>query len=116
MANATPKFSLFFYRTPGGREPVREWLRGLPQADRHAVGLDLMRVQFRWPIGMPMCRPLEHGMFEVRSSLPSGRIARVLLCREGEALVALHGFIKKTQATPRADLDLALERMKGVRS
>ena len=116
MEPATPKIPLVFYRASSGREPVRDWLQALPVEDRRAVGMDLMRAQFRWPVGMPLCRPMGQGLFEVRSSLPSGRIARVLLCQRGAVLVALHGFIKKTQTTPKADLDLGRQRMKEVLS
>jgi len=91
-------------------EVVRDWLRELDEADRHIVGLDLMRVQFRWPVGMPLCRPLSGGLWEVRSDLPSGRIARVLFCFTGGRILALHGFIKKTQKTPQSDLELARKR------
>lgn len=93
---------------------MRAWLKTLDSADRHAVGLDLMRVQFRWPVGMPLCRPLGQGLWEVRTTLPSRRIARVLFCLlEGE-LWALHSFIKKTQKTPPPDLALARQRMKEI--
>ena len=108
----SPKIPLVFYRSASGSEPVREWLKDLPQDDRHAVGLDLMRTQFRWPVGMPLCRPMGQGLWEVRTALPSNRIARVLFCVSDGCLVALHGFIKKTQATPKADLELARQRMK----
>jgi hypothetical protein len=63
-----------------GNEPVRERLKGLDAADRHSVGLDLMRVQGRWPIGMPLCRAMGGGLWEVRANLASDRIARVLFC------------------------------------
>ena len=113
MTRATPpKLSVIFFRLPSGSEPVRDWLKKLPQPDRHAVGLDLMRVQFRWPVGMPLCRPMGQGLWEVRSTLPSSRIARVLFCLHAGRLVALHAFVKKTQATPATDLDLARQRMK----
>jgi antitoxin HicB len=65
-----PEVPVRFYRTNTGREPVREWLRGLEEGDRRAIGLDLMRVQFGWPIGMPRVRSLKDGLWEVRSSLP----------------------------------------------
>ncbi len=90
---------------------MREWLRSLDLGDRRAIGLDLMRVQFGWPIGMPLVRSLKDGLWEVRSSLPSQRIARLLLCFHEGMLIVLHGFIKKTQKTPANDLSLARRRM-----
>jgi phage-related protein len=101
-----------FYRTPSGREVVRDWLRSLDEKDRNAVGQDLMRVQYRWPVGMPLCRPMGDGLWEVRSELASRTIARTLICVEGGRIVVLHGFIKKTQKTPDAALMLARRRMK----
>lgn len=108
------KIPLVFFQTAAGGEPVREWLKSLEAAERHSVGLDLMRVQWRWPIGMPLCRPMRGGLWEVRSSLPSERIARVLFCAHKDQLVALHGFIKKTRATPDEDLKLARKRKKEI--
>jgi phage-related protein len=103
---------LVFFSTRNGMEPVRGWLKEMPDADRHALGQDLMRVQWRWPVGMPLCRNLGNGLWEVRSALPSNRIARVIFCLHEGELVALHGLIKKTQKTPRDDIDLALQRKK----
>jgi phage-related protein len=71
-----------------------------------------MRIQFRWPVGMPLCRPMGEGLWEVRTSLPSNRIARVLFCVVAERIVVLHGFIKKTQKTPDDEMALARKRMK----
>lgn len=102
------KIPVVFYRTRTGSEVVRDWLRVLDQRDRNAVGQDLMRIQYRWPVGMPLCRPLRDGLWEVRTSLPSSRIARVLFALSGDRIIVLHGFIKKTQKTP--DLDMALAR------
>ena len=90
---------------------VLNWLRGMDMADRNSVGQDLMRVQFRWPIGMPLCRPLGGGLWEVRSDLTSNRIARLLFCFVDGRIVALHGFVKKTQKTPDAELNIARKRM-----
>jgi len=50
------KIPLIFFRSGKGTEPVREWLRELPEAERQAVGKDLLRAQWHWPIGMPLCR------------------------------------------------------------
>jgi phage-related protein len=106
------KIPLIFYRSRQGTEPVRKWLKGLHEAERHAIGLDLLRAQWRWPAGMPLCRPLGNGLWEVRTDLPTKRTARVPLCLHEEYLVALHGFIKKTRTAPDDDLALARKRQK----
>ena len=106
------KIPVVFYRTRSGKEVVRDWLRSLDEKDRGAIGQDLMRVQYRWPIGMPLCRPLGEGLWEVRSELPSRTIARTLFCIQDDRILVLHGFIKKTQKTPDADLALARRRKK----
>lgn len=114
MAEDLPprKIPLIFYRARPGSEPVRDWLKGLPEAERHAIGKDLLRAQWRWPVGMPLCRPMGGGLWEIRTDLPTRRTARVLLCLHDGHLVALHGFIKKTRATPEDDLALARKRQK----
>jgi phage-related protein len=89
-------------------------LSGLPRADKRVVGRDIAKVQFGWPIGLPLCRPLAGGLWEVRSSLPSRREARVLFGFSGETMVALHAFIKKSQATPKQELAVARQRMKDL--
>jgi phage-related protein len=108
--DAPRKIPVVFYRTRAGVEVVRDWLRGLDDVDRNAIGQDLMRVQYRWPVGMPLCRSLGDGLWEVRSSLPNNRIARVLFSMHQGRIIALHGFIKKTQKTPPDDLALARRR------
>src|ERR1700689_1694116 len=89
------KISLIFFRTQSGSEPVRDWLKGLPEAERHAIGKDLLRPQWQSPAGMPMCRPLGGGLWEVRTDMATKRTARVLLCFYRGHLVALQGFIEK---------------------
>jgi phage-related protein len=88
------KIPLIFFRTSAGSEPVREWLKQLAETERQTIGRDLPRAQWRWPAGMPLCRPLGNGLWEVRTDLPTKRTARVLVCFYQEHLVALlHGFI-----------------------
>jgi phage-related protein len=89
----------------------------LTSDDRKAVGDDIRAAEFGWPIGMPLCRPISgrKGLWEIRSDLSDGRIARVFFCAfEGE-MILLHGMIKKTQKTPDKDLDVAEKRMKGLK-
>ena len=103
-----------FYRTGTGTEPVRGWLKELTTEDRRIVGLDIATAEFGWPVGMPVCRPIasRRGLWEVRSNLTGGRIARILFCMHRGQMVLLHGFIKKTQQTSDRDLDLAVKRKK----
>ena len=98
-----------FFRTEGGGEPVRDWLKtGLSAEDRRRIGHDIMTVEYGWPVGMPTCRPLEDGVYEVRTNLSQNRIGRVLFYIDKLGrMVLLHGFIKKTRRTPAGDLSLA---------
>jgi phage-related protein len=98
-----------FFRTETGREPVREWLQDLLKAERKIIGIDIMTVQFRWPLGMPLVDYLGSGIWEIRSKLPN-RIARTLFFEHEGEIVLLHGFIKKTRKTPKEDRALALQR------
>ena len=91
---------------------MREWLKELPREDKVAIGRDIAKVQFEWPIGPPICRPLGEGLWEVRSSLPSHREARVLFGFHDGVLIALTAFFKTTRATPRKELALARKRLK----
>ena len=106
-----PILNASFFRTDSGNEPVREWLKALSATERRIMGEDIKTVQFGWPLGMPLVRHLEGGIWEIRIKLEN-RIARILFCLEGSTMVILHGFIKKQQATPKQDLDLAKERLK----
>src|SRR5262245_55594456 len=101
-----------FYRSATGVEPVPEWLRTLPAEDRRVIGGELATLQIGWPIGMLLCRPLGGGLWELRSNLPSRRIARLLFSADQGKLGVVHGFIKKTRKTPAEDIALARRRMK----
>lgn len=109
MSRQGKRAPAIFFRTEAGGEPVREWLKNLPcPEDRKRIGQDIKTVEFGWPIGMPTCRPLGSGIYEVRSGLEHNRIARVLFyVDERGRMVLLHGFIKKTKKTPNEDLQLA---------
>ncbi len=116
MTSSFEPIPLRFWRSATGREPVREWFTELPLEDRRVIGRDMMKVQFGWPIGLPLCRPLSDGLWEVRSSLPSKREARVLFGFHDGELIALHAFIKKSQRTPREELTLARQRLTEVKT
>jgi phage-related protein len=112
MADRLKEIPVRFYRSAAGAEPVRDWLRSLTKQDRLAIGKDLATVQVGWPMGMPLCRALGAGLWEVRSVLPSKRIARLLFFAADDQLGIVHGFVKKTQKAPADDLALARKRMR----
>ena len=105
------KLGAAFYQTASGSEPVREWLLQLRDEDRKILGEDIATLEFGWPIGMPVCRALGRRLYEVRTDLKD-RIARVMFLIDGGEMVLLHGFIKKSQATAKSDLELARKRQR----
>jgi phage-related protein len=117
VAEGLKKLPAAFFRTEAGNEPVRNWLIGLDAEDRKIIGDDIRDCEFAWPIGMPLCRSLKGyaGLWEIRSNLPSNRIARVIFCIHDGAMVLLHGFIKKAQKTPEKEIEVAVARRKGLK-
>lgn len=115
--NEMKKLPARFFQQESGNEPVRDWLLSLGSEDRKAVGDDIRTAEFGWPVGMPLCRKMagQKGLWEIRTNLTGGRIARVLFCVHDDALVLLHGFVKKTQKTPKNELETAEKRMKGLK-
>ena len=103
-------FEVVFYATAAGNETVLEWLRSLRKDERAVIGTDLLTVQMGFPIGMPVCRPLGGGLYEVRSSLPSKKEARLIFFQDDSDVVVVNGFIKKARTTPKAELDMARSR------
>lgn len=110
------KIAARFYASANGRRPVRDWLMSLERDDRRIIGTDIQMVEFGWPLGMPYCRLLSSGLWEVRSDLLGGRIARIIFCIVDGEMILLHGFEKKTRKTPSRELDLALKRRKEIMS
>jgi phage-related protein len=107
------KLDAVFYRSASGNEPVRDWLKSLTKEDRKAIGDDIQTVQYGWPLGMPLVDHIESGIWEVRTALRSG-IARTLFMLERDTIVLLHGFIKKTRATPDHDKAIARSRKRDI--
>lgn len=107
---AFKKLPTVFFST-GSKEPVREWLRSLDKEDRISIGNDIQTVEFGWPIGLPVCKSMGEGLWEIRSGLTGGRIARVFFGIVSGKMVLLHAFVKKSQKTPPNDLALARSRL-----
>jgi phage-related protein len=114
MDDPAKQLRVVFYRSESGNEPVREWLKALSTKDRQIIGADIKTVEFGWPLGMPVCRSLGAGIWEVRSNLSGGRIARVLFSIQDRRMFLLNGFIKKSQKTPLSEIELARKRLKEI--
>lgn len=109
-----PRLKVVFFKTLTGNEPVRDWLKSLSLQDKKVIGEDIKTAQFGWPLGMPLVRKIEPGLWEVRSHISTG-IARVLFTVDGNIMVLLHGFVKKSMKTPLDDLSLAQKRLSQLR-
>lgn len=107
-----PILDVVFYKTEAGNEPVREWLKSLPREDRKNIGENIKTAQYGWPLGMPLIRKMESGLWEVRSNISTG-IARVFTVK-GAMMILLHGFVKKSQKTPPNELDTARRRLNNL--
>ena len=111
------RFPARFYASLSGNETVRDWLKqDLSDQDRLRIGRDIKTAEVGWPLGMPLVRSLKDGLWEIRTDLGEGRIARVIFCAHEGEMILLQGLIKKTQTMPKADLDLARRRKKDVQS
>ncbi len=96
-------------------EDVRLEIAAMPVGIRAAyVRLTEMLEKFGLDLRMPHSRAMGGGLFELRPRGKEG-IARVFYCTMvGHRIVVLHSFIKKTQETPKRELDVALKRQKEV--
>lgn len=101
---------MIFFKTEAGNEPVREWICELDADERAVLGADLRTIQIGFPLGMPLCRPLGDGLYEVRSSLPTKKEARLIFFQDGRTLIIIGGFIKKTRTTPKSEIGTATRR------
>lgn len=109
------KIPALFYENSNGKKPVRDWLLKLSEDDRKIIGQDIATVEYGYPIGMPTCRSLGNKLEEIRSDISDKRIARVIFSVKYDYIILLHGFIKKTQKTPKSEIDLAAKRLKEIK-
>jgi len=114
MSDSPYILNVVFYQSESGNEPVREWLKGLSREDKRRIGEDIKTAQIGWPLGMPLIRKIQKDLWDVRTTLDSG-IARVFFTVDGECMILLHGFIKKSQKTPQHELKTAVVRLANYR-
>lgn len=107
--------SVVFYRLDSGKEPVRAWLRSLERDAKRAIGEDIKTIQLGWPLGMPLARKIDPGLWELRTDIVDGT-ARIFFTIMDRRVVLLHGFSKKARKTPTAQLELARKRLNRLRN
>ena len=100
-----------FYKTEQGNEPVREWLKELPKEEKRSIGEDVRDIQRSWPAGPPLVKKIDKDLHEARTRLQD-KISRVIFHIDGNDMILIHGFIKKTDKLPTKDLKTAKERLK----
>jgi phage-related protein len=91
----------------------RDDLREMPAAVRHAIGVELMTVQFGGiPTDFKPIASVGAGAYEIRVRDVAGAFRTVYVTKFDDSIYVLHAFQKKTQKTAKADLDLARRRYK----
>jgi phage-related protein len=105
------EWTLEFYASATGRRPVQEYLDELPAREARSLvnGLQLLQAH-GLQLGLPHVRPIEQKLWELR--VRAQRQHRVLYAAAGgQRFVLLHAFTKKTEQTPRREIEVALRRL-----
>lgn len=101
-------YEIVFFRTEGGRAPLLEFLDSLDPKLRAKVVRDLSLLEANGPrLGEPFSKSLGDGIFELRSKQASNIVRSLYFFFDGRRIVITHGFLKKTQKTPRGEIDRA---------
>lgn len=106
------EWSIIFYIEPNGGEPVREFLRNLDLRTQARFDWSIEQLRIRnIHAREPLARHLEGKLWELRRE-SEANIYRLLYCfLSGRRILFLHGFHKKTQKTPRREMEIALKRL-----
>lgn len=103
-------FKIYFYKEQSGKSPVEIWInKMLTLKEKNKIYDGLKKLQCEWPIGLPLTRHLENNLWEMRTYLGT-RDSRLIFIIKNKNIFILHGFIKKTNKTPRNEINLALDR------
>jgi phage-related protein len=108
------RFEVFFFETAAGNQPVREFLLNRSEQDKKEIGSDILEVQRRFPVGLPLVDKISDNLWEIRSHIPDG-ICRTFFTIHTHAIILLHSFVKKTKKTPSKELEIAKRRLQEYR-
>ncbi len=117
MATNGELWKIVFYQDGKGKRPVQEFLDGLSKTARAAVlrDLDLLK-EFGIKIGFPTVRPVTgvRKLWELRVKTSDGAVRVFYAALTGGRFILLHGFVKKSDKTPKTELELAAKRLQEV--
>ena len=102
---------ILFYETSSGRKPVMTFLESLSPADRKEVMADIVTLRSSYPSAPPLVKKIEPGLWELRSRMQDG-ICRIFFTVDEGMIILIHGFRKKSQKTPKEELDTARKRLR----
>lgn len=116
------KIHAVFYKTDSGNEPVKDELLELGRPTKTMIGEDIKFVEYNWKVDRPYVDQLKKGngstektIYEVRSKVEDGNVKkeyRTLFFVFNDLMVLVHIFVKKSQKTPKTEIDVAWDRMK----
>jgi phage-related protein len=110
-----PIWTVDDYRTSTGGRPVYDFLQGLSKKARPRVYAVLAMLEDRENrLLMPHSRSLGEGLQEIRVPHSEGPFRIIYCFRPGRRIVLLHAFTKRTEQTPKADLDIARVRQRAL--
>lgn len=101
-----------YYKTPGGQEVIEDFIDNLQENTQAKLGrqLDLLQ-HYGYELGMPHVKALGSGLMELRVRAKHSQEVRFfyIFVKENR-IYLLHAFVKKSQATPTKELNLARKR------
>jgi phage-related protein len=101
------------YYSQNNKSPVKKWLNEIGNEPRAEIfKVFEMLSKYGIQLGLPFVRPIENKIYEVRAKDKSGIYRVLYFAYKEKTFIMLHGFQKKTQATPRKEIDIAIKRMK----
>ena len=102
-----------FYETVEGKSPVEEFIKSLDEETQDKFILKQQLLEDLGPqLRYPHTDHIGEGIFELRFKGKEGQVRVLFFFFYGKRIIFTHGFVKKTQKTPRKEIEIALKRRK----
>jgi len=108
------QWKIEFYQLPDGSSPVLAWFREQePKVQAKVAQIFDLLQEYGTSVGMPYIRSLTASkLFEIRAEVDTNIYRILYFAYTGKRFILLHGFQKKTQKTPKQELETAKNRLK----